>query len=356
MIVYHGTSSRRARQICAVGFLPKKPSRRVWFAESRRYALGRAKTQARRTRDRAVVLTCDIDVGMFRNRFGSKRVFHRNRVIAIDAPVPVSVLRSAPGAVDQPSSPEEIAEWVNELLRLKPYKGAGPRHPGVQRLSAWVAKRVAGQPRNRIPPTELLQLARRWLPELFDGVEIDPEGLEVHRKADTIDVAVDTTVPQADPREDQAIELLEDPSPKHRVRGLALLARLEDPDLFEWCAMCLGDDSIDVRLAALHTMRQCEDGDPELVTPFAESSDQRMRGAAISALARLSGEDAPRWFRRGLRDPSPCVRVETAAVLSELDPEQHRDVFSLALYDPNPEVVRRAEKVTQGRGFEKAVW
>lgn len=44
MIVYHGTTSRRAQRICAEGFLPKKPSRCVWFAENRRYALGRAKT------------------------------------------------------------------------------------------------------------------------------------------------------------------------------------------------------------------------------------------------------------------------------------------------------------------------
>ena len=38
MIVYHGTTARRARRICQEGFLPKKPSRRVWFAEGRTYA------------------------------------------------------------------------------------------------------------------------------------------------------------------------------------------------------------------------------------------------------------------------------------------------------------------------------
>ena len=72
MIVYHGTTSRRAHRICREGFLPKKPSRRVWFAESRRYALGRAKTQARRTRDSAVVLACEIDVDQIRITFAAR--------------------------------------------------------------------------------------------------------------------------------------------------------------------------------------------------------------------------------------------------------------------------------------------
>ena len=73
LIVYHGTTSRRAARICAQGFLPRKPSRRVWFAESRRYALRRAKTQAHRAHDRAAVLTCDIDLAQMRQRLGARR-------------------------------------------------------------------------------------------------------------------------------------------------------------------------------------------------------------------------------------------------------------------------------------------
>jgi len=79
MIVYHGTTNRRARRICVEGFLPRKPSGRVWFAESRAYALGRAKTQARRSRDRPVVLACDIDIHRMRNRYGAKRILHRKQ-------------------------------------------------------------------------------------------------------------------------------------------------------------------------------------------------------------------------------------------------------------------------------------
>ena len=35
MIVYHGTTMKRARRICKAGFLPRKPSKRVWFAKAR---------------------------------------------------------------------------------------------------------------------------------------------------------------------------------------------------------------------------------------------------------------------------------------------------------------------------------
>ena len=82
MIVYHGTTKRRAERICERGFLPRKPSRKVWFAESRKYAEGRAKTQARRAHDRPAVLTCEVDVNSFRRRLGPRRVMHRGRVTA----------------------------------------------------------------------------------------------------------------------------------------------------------------------------------------------------------------------------------------------------------------------------------
>lgn len=87
MILYHGTTRRRARRICLEGFLPRRPSSRVWFAESRSYAIGRAKTQARRSRGRPCVLRCDINLAELRKRLGKNKVLHRNSVIAIGGPV-----------------------------------------------------------------------------------------------------------------------------------------------------------------------------------------------------------------------------------------------------------------------------
>lgn len=355
MIVYHGTTQHRARRICVEGFLPKKPSRRVWFAESRAYALGRAKTQARRARDRPAVLTCDLDMNEMRRRVGARRVFHRSRVIAIRGPVPVTVLRSHPGVVDQPTSPGELAAWLNEVLGLKPYKGVGQRHAGVRRLSSWVANRAATQPRRSIPAGEVLSMAQRWLPEFLEGVEIDPDTLSVHRRAAGLEVDVRAEAAGEDPREAEAIELIEDAKPNRRVRGLKLLAQIADPDLADWCALALADEHADVQREALRIMRGCDDMDPAAAEPFAEAEDKRTRAAALAALAAHADDAAP-WMRRGLRDPSSCVRVEVSAFLHRLDPTQHRDVFELALHDGNAAVAERASRLTQGKGFGKVDW
>ena len=355
--MYHGTTSRRARRICAEGFQPKKPSRRVWFAASRSYAKGRAKCQARRTHDRPVVLTCDLDVPKLARELGSRRIMNKGAIIAIDGHVPVTVLRSYPAAPDVPSSPDELAAWVNHLLRLKPHNGVSRRHPGIDRLSRWVASSLGARPSGRIRPTEILGMARRWLPEYFDRYEIDPDSLHASRKPEFIkvDVAVDWEAcdgPRS-PQEDEALDCLADPKARRRIRGLALLERLEEPDLFDWCAMLLEDESVQVRVAALHTMRRCRDGSVEGLEPLVGSPDARIRGAAIAAIAHHAGEDAPRWIEYGLKDHSRCVRTETAALLSRLNPGEHRRVFELALYDPNPEIRRRAERLAGGRSYCK---
>lgn len=357
MIVYHGTTRRRARRIAHEGFLPKKPSRRVWFAESRRYALGRAKTQARRTDDRPVVLTCNIDLKQMRGRLGGRRVMHKNRVVAINAPVSCTVLRSHPSTAT-PSSPRELAAWVGRVLGLKPHKGPGWRHPGIDRLSRWVVHRLAARPDSEIASKELLHMARQWLPEFFEGVRIDPENLSVHRQVETLDVAieVDTTAQEPDPREDEALECLLAAKARRRVRGLKLLAAMYDLDLFDWCVMFMDDPSVEVRVAALHTMLRCPDADVDVIVPLADSEDKRIRGAAVAALAKHSGEDAPYWFERGLQDYEACVRLETAALLTELDTDVHRPIFEYALHDSNPRVARIARKVTAGKGYHLVKW
>jgi len=301
-----------------------------------------------------------------RERLGAKRIFHKNHIIAISARVPVTVLRhknhviaiSSHPASDVPTSPEELAAWVNRLLGLKPYKGPGRRHPGIERLSRWVTNRLASQPRSKIHPSELLQLARQWLPEFFEGVEIDPENLRVHRssKVKTIEVEIETALAEVDVREDEALDYLMASTPRRRVRGLKLLAEIEEPDLFDWCVMFLDDESVDVRVTALHTMLRCDEGDPEVLVPLAESEDKRVRAATFAALAKHSGEHALHWFEWGLKDPYACVRLETAALLSQLDPAEHRAIFELALYDPNPQVARLAQKLTAGKGYDKVKW
>ena len=277
MIVYHGTTSRRAQRICAEGFLPKKPSRRVWFAENRRYALGRAKTQAQRGRDKPVVLTCDLDLDEMRKRLGSKKVFRRSGVIAIDGRVPASVLRSLPPA-ERPRKPVGLTRSVIDILGLAPYRAVRRHHPGIDRLSRWVERRVASQPGRAIGPRELLARARHWLPEIFEGIRIDWEALRARRDLETMDFEVEPAAEPASAREDEALDCLLAEKPERRARGLAILAEIDDADLFDWCAMFLEDESVDVTVAALHTMLCCQDADPEVIAPFAEHGVQRGDG------------------------------------------------------------------------------
>lgn len=139
----------------------------------------------------------------------------------------VTVLRSYPGPVDQPASPAELAEWVSRVLRLKSYKGPSRRSPGIARLSRWVVNRMAEQPQRAIRPTELLDKARRWLPDSFEGVRIDPHTLKAYPKVRTIEVAVETAAQlgRLDPSKYKAIFDLarHDPNPdvERRARKLS---------------------------------------------------------------------------------------------------------------------------------------
>jgi HEAT repeat protein len=120
--------------------------------------------------------------------------------------------------------------------------------------------------------------------------------------------------------------------------------------------MMLNDASADVRLAALRPAARCQDGSPEALSPFAEHRDKRVRAAALAGLSRHDALGRRAWFRRGLRDPEPCVRQEVSRQLDHLDPVKHRAVFELALYDADPQVVRRAEKATAGKGCARLTW
>jgi hypothetical protein len=344
MIAYHGTTQSRARRIFDQGLLPKPPSRRVWFAESRRYAMGRAKTQARRSNDVPVVLACDLDLDEIRRERSVKGVVRRSGVIAVDGPVPPEMLRCSAFA-DMATMPDEVAAWVNDLLGLEPRESVRPDHPGLIRLSRWINARAASGGEPKLLCSELLEKAKRWLPEYFTGADLAPGRLREHRRVGLIDYEIDAPAIEPDPRESEALDCLDDPRADQRVRGLSLLAKIPDPDLFDWCAMCLDDEAVTVRLAALRTMLACEDGAPEAIEPLAASEDRRVRAAAIAALARHAGPDSPRWIERGLKDPEACVRVEAARFLSRLDPRRHRSIADLARHDPNPNVARSARKL-----------
>lgn len=343
MKYYHGTTLRSAIRIAEIGFLPRKGA--VWFTTSKQYAQGRAKQKARRTGSSPFVLNCEIDVQELYNRLGKKLVMRGGGVIAIRGRVPPTVIRSH-FTVELLNSPEQIAKWVNQRLGRKSYDGLSPRHPGIDRLSRWMENRTTSGTGSTIRLDELSQKLQQWLPDFFQGIEITLEDLRFDCFPESPETETAPPSELVDSQEENALDDLAAAKPKRRIRGLKRLARLENEDLYDWCTLSLSDESLEVRIAALQTIARCEDGDPEAILPFAESQDKRVRAAAIAALAKHSIEDAPRWFERGLKDREACVRLGTASVLPTLDVTEHRRIFELALYDPNPEVKRLAQKAT----------
>ena len=205
-----------------------------------------------------------------------------------------------------------------------------------------------------IRPKELSQKLQQWLPNFFQRVKITPRDLRFDYSPELVEFETEPSLEPVDSREEHALDALVDAKPQRRIRGLKLLAQLESEDLYDWCTLLLSDESAEVRIAALQTIVHCDDGDPEVILPFTESQDKRVRAAAIAALAKHSVDDAPRWFERGLKDREACVRLETAALLLTLDAIEHQEIFELALYDPNPAIRHLAEKLTIGKGYADA--
>ncbi|MAE64563.1 MAG: hypothetical protein CMJ18_09870 [Phycisphaeraceae bacterium] len=116
------------------------------------------------------------------------------------------------------------------------------------------------------------------------------------------------------------------------------------------------DPSKQVRSAALHALAyDCDQCDPDIFEPFVADSDIHDRATALAGLCRHC-DGAPRWFLRGLKDPSPHVRLEVARQLHCLDAAEHHDVFEFALTDPNPEIMKRARKLTAHKHYAPLKW
>jgi hypothetical protein len=343
MNFYHGTTLRNAIKIAEIGFLPRKGI--VWFTTSTHRAQRRAKQKARKTASSPFVFVCEIDVQELYNRLGKNLVMRSKGFLAIRGRVPPTVILN---------SPELITKWINQKRQGEPYETISPHHPGIDRLSRWVENRMNSGTGSTIRPKELSQKLQQWLPDFFRGVEIAPEDLGFDYSPELVDFEAKSLLEPVDSREENALDALTDAKPQRRIRGLKLLAQLEHEDLYDWCTLLFSDESVEVCIAALQTIIHCDDGDPEVILPFTESPNKRIRASAIAALAKHSVEDTPHWFERGLKDREACVRLETAALLPTLDAIKHRQIFELALYDPNPAVKNLAEKLTTGKGYADA--
>ena len=343
MKFYHGTTLQNAIRIAEMGFLPRKGV--VWFTTSKHRAQRRAKQKARKTASPPFVFTCEINVQELYNRLGKHLVMRSKGFLAIRRRVPPTVILN---------SSELIARWVSQILQGESYESISPNHPGINRLARWVENRMKAGTDRAIRPKELSQRLQQWLPDFFRRVKITPKDLRFDYSPELVEIETEPLIEPVDLREENALDALAHAKPKRRIRGLELLAQLEHEDLYEWCTLLLLDESEEVRIAALQTIVHCDNGDPDVILPFAESENKRIRAAAIAALAKHSVEDAPLWFERGLKDREACVRLETATLLSTLDAIEYRRIFELALYDPNPSIKHLAEKLTAGKGYADA--
>ncbi|MBN1672707.1 MAG: hypothetical protein JXR37_16815, partial [Kiritimatiellae bacterium] len=117
MIVYHGTTKRRALRIRVQGFRPGKKAGRVWFTERLDYARARAEYRAEQAHDQPVVLTCEVHLERLCRHFGPQAVHYKGRCLAVDAPLPTSILRDCPVGPRQPISPQELSDWLSTAFR-----------------------------------------------------------------------------------------------------------------------------------------------------------------------------------------------------------------------------------------------
>jgi hypothetical protein len=300
-------------------------------------------------------------MGQLRTRYGSAGTMVQSHFVVIRGRVPASVLTDESGDYYLPYvlTADYLAKWINSILRVKPHKGVSRRHPGVQRLEQWIRNRLSDNPRTKFTPSELLVLARQWIPEHLNHYRIDPKTLKATRLPPPEEAGewkgALVAAEEAGPDETLILEALTSSRPSRRVKGLRMLAETDEPELFEWCMMYLDDESVDVRVAVLETARQSEDPMPEMIAVFAENVDKRIRAAAISFMTK-HGEDREKWFWMGLTDPETHVRVVTAQHIDELDPGVHKKLFELALYDPNPKVAEVARKMTVGKGYATEAW
>ena len=358
MIVYHGTTQERARRIAREGLRPRVPSKRVWFAQHRAYARQRAQSQARRTQDRPVVLTCHIDLDGLRRKHGRGNVIVRGNVISIRGHVPPEAIRSHSTASHIPETPRELARWINGVLDVKDHLGVSPRDAGIGRLAEWIGSRLERNPREHISGREILARAREWMPDCFAGFEVDLRNVRTWRRTQRVpwDGQSDEADEAEDERVGEALDCLDAPKAQRRMRGLRLLSDMEHPDLFEWCAMMLEDPQIEVRIAACKAMRQCPEIEVEVVEHHGHSEDKRLRAAAVEVMAMRGGERAVDWFWRGLTDPENHVRLSVAKHLERISPREHRDLFEAVLHDPHPHIAEVARRLTRGSGFGLPDW
>lgn len=177
-----------------------------------------------------------------------------------------------------------------------------------------------------------------------------------------------------EPVVDALSPLLEAEEPDLRMCAVAVLGRLDGPEVQRTLAFALKDESALVRQAAVrslearpgeellqHLMLALTDEDAEVRRLAAETlgrsgdrqaltalelalqdDDTWVRSTAVQALGQLGGERAVQLSRQALHDPIGLVSISALETLAAIDPEGALPVFVEALAHEDEEVVNAA--------------
>ena len=133
-----------------------------------------------------------------------------------------------------------------------------------------------------------------------------------------------------------------------RRRIILALGNYRDRRVAEVIAEYLGDESRDVRIAAVESLRRMRATDAlEVLIPRLEDSDLRVRRSAARTLAGVNGQGLRPAFdvlEKALRDNDASVRKYAAEALGNTADERVIDLLVNALQDPDQNVRKHAAR------------
>ena len=118
------------------------------------------------------------------------------------------------------TTPDELADWLNDLLGQRPPGGVHPSHPGLIRLWRWQMHRITFQPERDTDPREFLRKAERWLPEFFRDANIELDKLVFDCPRQRENSVTPEQVLSKIEDDEEALRFLESSNPKRRAKGL----------------------------------------------------------------------------------------------------------------------------------------
>jgi len=147
--------------------------------------------------------------------------------------------------------------------------------------------------------------------------------------------------------------MLHHSDPTVRCRAMRLFAHCGRTDAAPMVDRLLGDENVDVRVEAMHTLAALKGGDTAgLMLPRLDDADPRIRAAAISALAGGTKETtaaAESSLATLLVDDRWEVRREAADVLGAIRGSLFEGSLIRLLYDSDHRVARRAIRSAKSR-------